>query len=96
MTNLPTPYAAARIAAFLDDHLSWSAYWDKHYGLWRVAEDDPHSDLYAESRDTDVVVRYISAHSRDLLLENRRRSCRLQRRHLAVKPLVSRAHAGIT
>ena len=66
MTNLPTPYAAARIAAFLDDHLSWSAYWDKHYGLWRVAEDDPHSDLYAESRDADVVIRYISAHSRDL------------------------------
>ena len=66
MTNLPTPYAAARIAAFLDDHLCWSAYWDKHYGLWRVAEDDPHSDLYAESRDPDVVIRYISAHSRDL------------------------------
>ena len=55
MTNLPTPYAAARIAAFLDDHLSWSAYWDKRYGLWRVAEDDPDSDLYAESRDADVV-----------------------------------------
>ena len=65
MTNLPTPYAAARIAAFLDDHLSWSAYWDKRYGLWRVAEDDPHSDLYAESRDADVVVRYMRAHSRD-------------------------------
>ncbi len=53
MTSLPTPYAAARIAAFLDDHLSWSAYWDKHYGLWRVAEDDPGSDLYAESRDAE-------------------------------------------
>jgi len=36
MTSLPAPYAAARIAAFLDDHLSWSAWWDKHYGLWRV------------------------------------------------------------
>jgi len=56
MTSLPTPYAAARIAAFLDDHLPWSAYWDKHYGLWRVAEDDTDSDLYAESRDADAVI----------------------------------------
>ena len=60
MINLPTPYAAARIAAFLDDYLSWSAYWDKQSGLWRVAEDDPDSDLYAESRD--VVIQYMRAH----------------------------------
>ena len=65
MTNLPTLYAVARIAAFLEDHLSWSAYWDKHYALWRVAEDDTDSDIYAESRDADVVIRYIVAHSRD-------------------------------
>jgi len=65
MTDLPTLYAAARIAAFLDDHLSWSAFWDKRNGLWRVAEDDPDSDLYAESRDADAVIRYIQAHSRD-------------------------------
>ena len=64
MTSLPTPYAAARIAEFLDDHLSWSAWWDKKYGLWRVAEDDPDSDLYAESRDADVVIRYITVHDR--------------------------------
>jgi hypothetical protein len=38
---------------------------DKRYGLWRVAEDDPHSDLYAESRNADVVIRYMRAHSRD-------------------------------
>lgn len=38
---------------------------DKHYGQWRVAEDDPGSDLYAESRDADVVIRYITAHDRD-------------------------------
>jgi hypothetical protein len=63
MTNLPTPYAA-RIAAFLDDHLSWSAWWDKQYGLWRVAGDDTDSDLYAESRDADVVIRHMRAHSR--------------------------------
>jgi hypothetical protein len=65
MTSLPTPYAAARIAAFLEDHLSWSAYWDKRCGLWRVAEDDPDSDLQAESRDAEVVIRYIQAHERD-------------------------------
>jgi hypothetical protein len=63
MTSLPTLYAAARIAAFLDDHLSWSVFWDKQYGLWRVAEDDADSDLYAESRDVDVVIRCMRAHS---------------------------------
>jgi hypothetical protein len=26
------------------------------YGLWRVAEDDPDPDLYAESRDVDAVI----------------------------------------
>jgi hypothetical protein len=63
MTNLPTPYAAARIAQFLADHLCWSAFWDKHYGVWHVAQDDPDSDLYAESNDADAVIRYMSAHS---------------------------------
>ena len=62
MTHLPTPYAAARIAAFLADHLCWSVYWDKQAGLWRVSQDDPDSDLYAASRDADVVIRYMSAH----------------------------------
>jgi hypothetical protein len=41
MTHLPTPHAAARIAAFLSEHLCWSAFWDKQHGVWRVAEDDP-------------------------------------------------------
>ena len=40
-TSLPTPYAAARIAAFLAEHLSWTAFWDKRYGVWRVSENDP-------------------------------------------------------
>ena len=65
MTNLPTPNAATRIAAFLDDHLSWSAWWDKHDGLWRVAEDDPGSDLYAASQDADTVIQYMREHSPD-------------------------------
>jgi len=65
MTNLPTPYAVARIAVFLEDHRSWSAFWDKRNGLWRVVEDNPVSDLYAESREADVVIRYMRVHSRD-------------------------------
>ena len=36
-------------------------FWDKKYGLWRAAEDDPDSALYAESRDADTVIRYIAA-----------------------------------
>jgi hypothetical protein len=57
------PYAAARIAAFLDKHLCWTAFWDKNYRVWRVAENDPDSDLYAESRDADAVIKYMTAHS---------------------------------
>jgi hypothetical protein len=63
MTHLPTPYAAARIAAFLSEHVCWSAFWDKEHGVWRVAEDDPNSDLYAESTDADAVIAYMNAHS---------------------------------
>jgi hypothetical protein len=32
-------------------------------GLWRVAEDDPDSGLYAESSDADTVIGYIAAHA---------------------------------
>jgi hypothetical protein len=32
-------------------------------GVWRVAEDDPDSDLYAESSGADTVLAYITAHS---------------------------------
>jgi hypothetical protein len=63
MTNLPTPYAAAKIAAFLAGHPCWTAYWDKQDGLWRVSQDDPDSSLYATSRDADAVIEYIAAHS---------------------------------
>jgi hypothetical protein len=62
MTRLPTPYAAARIATFLSQHLCWSAFWDKEHGVWRVAEDDPNSDLYAESTDANAVIAYMKAH----------------------------------
>ena len=60
---LPPPADAARISRFLADHPRWSVYWDKKYGLWRVAEDDPDSDLYAESSDADSVISYIMTHS---------------------------------
>jgi hypothetical protein len=63
MINLPTPYAAARIAIFLARHPCWTAFWDKQFGLWRVAEDDPDSDLYAASRDADTVIAYMATHS---------------------------------
>lgn len=63
MTNLPTPYAAAKIAAFLTEHLCWTAYWDKRHGLWRVSQDDPDSDFYAANRDADAVIEYMVANS---------------------------------
>ena len=63
MTILPAHADAARLTSFLRHHLRWSAFWDKKYGVWRVAEDDPDSCLYAESRDLDTVLSYIAAHS---------------------------------
>jgi hypothetical protein len=45
MINLPTPYAAAKVAAFLAERLCWTAFWDKRDGTWRVIEDDPDSGL---------------------------------------------------
>ena len=39
----PPPQAAARIIRALCDHPGWSAFWDKSYRVWRVADDDPDS-----------------------------------------------------
>jgi hypothetical protein len=63
MSILPPPAHASRVSYFLADHPLWSAYWDKKNGLWRVAEDDPDSDLYAESSAADIVIGYIQAHA---------------------------------
>ena len=63
VTKLPPPGHAAQITRFLNGYPSWSAFWDKRYGLWRIVEDDPDSDLYAEAADADTVIRYITAHS---------------------------------
>jgi hypothetical protein len=63
MTKLPDPGDALRIAAFLHSHPGWSAFWDKHDGVWRVAEDDPSSGLHAESADADEVIGYMATYS---------------------------------
>ena len=63
MTSLPAPADAARLIRVLDEHPRWSVFWDKRYGVWRAAEDDPDSSLYAEGRDPDTVISYITSHS---------------------------------
>jgi hypothetical protein len=59
--RLPAHGDAARLTRFLQDRPRWSVFWDKKYGVWHAAEDDPDSALYAESRDADTVIRYIAA-----------------------------------
>jgi anti-sigma regulatory factor (Ser/Thr protein kinase) len=61
MIVLPDREDALRIAAFLDEHDGWSAFWDRRYGVWRVSEDDPDSELYAEDADAGRVIGYMSA-----------------------------------
>ena len=61
--SLPAPEAAACILRALREHPCWSVFWDKRLGVWRAAEDDPDSGLYAESSDADTVIGYIRAHS---------------------------------
>ena len=63
MISLPAPGDVARLADVLHEHPSWSVFWDKADGVWRAAEDDPDSALYAESRDIDTVLCFITAHS---------------------------------
>ena len=61
MIVFPDRDDALRIAAFLDEHDGWSAFWDRRYGVWRVSEDDPDSELYAEDADAGRVIGYMSA-----------------------------------
>ena len=63
MTSIPEPADAARLTSFLHCHPGWSVFWDKKYGVWRAAEDDPGSFLYAESRELGTVISYITAHA---------------------------------
>jgi uncharacterized iron-regulated membrane protein len=62
-SSLPCPEDAAQIAAFLRERPSWSAFWDKEQGVWRVTEDDPDSGLYAASGDICAVIDYMTLHS---------------------------------
>jgi hypothetical protein len=63
VTNLPTPEDVAQMTALLREYQHWSVFWDPKYRLWRAAEDDPDSDLYAESPNAAAIVGYIAAHS---------------------------------
>lgn len=63
MTGFPAPGDAARLARVLAGHPCWSVFWDKRYRVWRAAEDDPDSSLYAESGDLDAVLGYIADRS---------------------------------
>ena len=62
-TSLPHPGDAERITSFLREHPSWSAFWDKQDRVWRVAEDDPDSCLYAVSADLETLRSYVTEHS---------------------------------
>jgi hypothetical protein len=57
----PGPAAATRMTSVMRQHPRWSVFWDKRYAVWRAAEDDPDSDLYTESPDAHVVIKYITA-----------------------------------
>jgi hypothetical protein len=59
----PPPAGVVRITRLIRQCPCWSVFWDKRYAVWRAAEDDPDSDLYTESSDAEVVIRYIIAHS---------------------------------
>jgi len=48
---------------FLSEYSCWSVFWDKKYAVWRAAEDDPCSVLYAEAADVDAVISFITAHT---------------------------------
>lgn len=63
MASQPAPEDTTRITGIVREHQQWSVFWDPKYHLWRAAEDDPDSELYAESPDAATVIQYITAHS---------------------------------
>ena len=54
MTLLPSAAAIRAVSAFVREHPCWTAFWDKRHGVWRVTQDDPDSDLYAEAADAEA------------------------------------------
>ena len=64
MSRLPRPGDAARLTSVLAGPASaGQRSGTSSNGVWRVAEDDPDSDLYAASSDASTVIAYIQAHS---------------------------------
>jgi hypothetical protein len=59
--RLLPPGSAGRLTYILHAHPQWSVFWDKRYHLWRTAEDDPDSALYAEHPDPDTIISYITS-----------------------------------
>ena len=62
MTILPSPEEASRIIPLPPRPGELVRVLGQKHGVWRVAEDDPDSDLYAECTDADTVIGYITAH----------------------------------
>ena len=64
-SRLPQPGELPSIVfrALFSEFERWSFFWDKRSGVWRAAEDDPDSALYAESGDLDTVIGYITSHA---------------------------------
>jgi hypothetical protein len=62
MPPLPSAAAIRAVSAFVREHPCWTAFWDKRHGVWRVTQDDPDSDLYAEHTDAGTVIAYMTAH----------------------------------
>ena len=63
MMRLPAPADAARLPASLHDHPRWSVFWDNGTACGEPPKMTPTRHLYAESRDLDTVLSYITAHS---------------------------------
>jgi hypothetical protein len=61
--TIPSPEQAELVTAVLQDYPGWSVFWDKRHHVWRAAEDDPGSELYAESSDVQAIIGYITARS---------------------------------
>ncbi len=55
------PDETRRLIDFMQQYPHWSVFYDKRHRLWRAAEDDPDSDLYAEASNVDTVIGYITA-----------------------------------
>jgi hypothetical protein len=63
MSNPLTPQQIARLQDFVRSNPQWSVFFDKRYGVFRVSDDDPGSDLYEENDELDKVLAYMTMHS---------------------------------